>query len=298
MDTLGTDWTLGEKIPWHTWETLTWRRHQEPYGESRRSRSSSVHLTVPQGQGEVPLSLFRLRGCQSHHHCAPGPVVVLHRSVLLQTDRLCQPLQPNRHLVFIRDLKVPLHHVVVRETFRVVRRQQLQGRCPFWQHQGNSSESCETERSKIWWYHLKHKRKVVILHLKPLTFDFITQAHIKLSPLQLPSCWNVHRKVSLIQDLDISDPAHSAVFTDDHATCSLKGLQGVAMSVWTSVCHFDLSQTPAREVYFKGLWWLQVPREPAVETRQQRAGVGQDDVAVARLCRTFWKRFDQIDSTQ
>lgn len=95
---------------------------------------------------------------------------------------------------------------------------------------------------------------MVILHLNPLTFDFITQAHIKLSPLQLLSCWNVHRKVSLIQDLDISDPAPSAVFTDDHVSCSLKGLQGVALSVWTSVCHVDLSQTHAREVYFKGLW--------------------------------------------
>lgn len=295
MDTTGKDWTLGEKIPWHTWETLTWRRHQKPYGESRRSRPS-VNLTVPQGQGEVPLSLFWLGGCQSHHHGPPGPVVVLHRCVLFQTDRLCQPLQPNRHLVFIRDLKIPLHHVIVRETFRVVRRKQLQGRRPFWQHQGNPSKSCETERSKIEWNHLKHKAKEVIPHLNPLTFDFITQAHIKLSALQLLSCWNVHRKVSLIQDLDISDPARSAVFTDDHVACSLKGLQGVAVSVWTSVCHVDLSQTRAREVYFKGLWWLQVPGEPAVETRQgQRAGVGQDDVAVAPLCSTLWKTFDQID---
>lgn len=126
------------------------------------------------------------------------------------------------------------------------------------------------------------------MHLKPLTFDFITQAHIKLSPLQLLSCWDVQRKASLIQDLDISDAAPSAVFPDDHVACRLAGLQGVAMSVWTSLCHVDLSQTRAEEVYFKGLWGLQVPGEPAVETRQgQRAGVSQDDVAVARLCSTF-----------
>lgn len=128
------------------------------------------------------------------------------------------------------------------------------------------------------------------MHLQEPTCDFTPHAHIKLSPLQRLPRWNVHRKAALIQNLDTGDPSRSAVFTDDHFACSLEGLQGVAMSVRTSVCHIDLSQTGAAKVYFKCFRWVQVPGEPAVETHQgKRAGVSQDDVAVARLCGTFWR---------
>lgn len=51
---------------------------------------SSVHLAVPQRQGEVPLTLVWL-GVRQPQHQRPSPsAVVLHCRVLLQTTWLCE----------------------------------------------------------------------------------------------------------------------------------------------------------------------------------------------------------------
>ena len=90
-----------------------------------KTSSSSVHLAVPQSQGEIPQTLDRL-GLRQTQHRSPSPfAVVLHRSLLLQTMRLCDVRELNGGLMFVRDLKVPLHHIVIRKTVWVVWREQL-----------------------------------------------------------------------------------------------------------------------------------------------------------------------------
>lgn len=131
-----------------TWWTSTWRRHLEAYRESRRPRTFSVHLAVPQRQGEVPLILLGLGVCQPQHHGTSGAVVVLYRRLLLQTIWLWELQDLNSCLVFIWDLKVPLHHIIVGKTLGVVWREQLCGRRLFWQHQSDFSKSWEKEMEK------------------------------------------------------------------------------------------------------------------------------------------------------
>lgn len=70
-------------------------------------------------------------------------------------------------------------------------------------------------------------------------------------------------------------------------------MDGVAVSVWTSLRCINLSQADAGEVYFERFQrrGVQVPGEPTGKVLQRkRAGVGLDDVAAARLCGTFWEK--------
>lgn len=160
----------------------------------------------------------------------------------------------------------------------------------------------QAEQSNNGVYNRRQKRNDSdTLTEKQLTFDFLPDRHVKLTTLELLSCWDLHRKAATIQYLSTTDWSHSAVFPYEHLACSLEGLQGVAVPVWTLPRSINLSQTRVGEVYFVRVWGmcLQVPGEFAVETLQRkRAGVSLDDVATARLGSTFWEDRDYLQNKQ
>ncbi len=136
------------------------------------------------------------------------------------------------------------------------------------------------------------ERKEVIQTLNSnwLTFDFLADSHIKLVILQLLPSWDIQRKTATIQRLSTADGSRPAVFPYGHIPCSLKGMKGVAVFVWTDLRWINLSQTRVGKVYFERFRRrsLQVPGERAVKSQQMKqAVVGLDDVAVAGLCGTF-----------
>lgn len=89
-------------------------------GKSRRPGGGPVHLTVPQGQGEVALLLGWLGVCQPQHQGPSTSALVLNLSRLLQTARLCVPEEADGGVVLGRNLELPLYQVIVRKAVGVV----------------------------------------------------------------------------------------------------------------------------------------------------------------------------------
>lgn len=108
-------------------------------------------------------------------------------------------------------------------------------------------------------------------HFK-LTFDFLPDRHIKFAFLQLLPCWDLQREAAVIQYLSTSDRSPSAVFPYHHPAFCPVGLEGVAVSVWTSLRWTDLFQTRVAEVYFErfGRRGLQVPGDRSVKIEQRK----------------------------